>query len=1546
MRKLAMQIQSNLDFLAEAYARRLQAIREYAEMPDLQRTEAARNALQVIAAGLEAGDAHLFTQFVKTIANERVAQGFEIESVHQALNILIDLLEPGLDDLETANFLWRTMVQVQMSLSQVAMERVRTAEQQFRYLADNLAVGIFIHQNGILRYAGREGARLLGYDNPDDLVGRSVFEFVHPQDRERVMDIARSRISGKPVPDQYEARLVKRDGSVIDAQIFSTLTEYEGELATQGVFVDISERKREEASIRRSRESLQALIDSMPFGVMIAGKDKRIRHANRSALASMGYAAEAEVRGRICHETMCPAEADSCPILDLGYQLDRAERILVAKDGRHIPILKSAVPLTLDGEEVLLEAFVDVTEQKRLERQVQDSLERRGRQVETSTEIAQEIAATPVLSELYQKVVTLVKEQFDYYHVQLFLLDEAGDRLVTVAGYGEVGNQLLQQGHFIPLGKGVVGRAGARGRPILSPDVSLDPEWLYHPLLPETKGELAVPVILRRPQDLGTGPLSEAPERKAGKPRGRVLGVLDVQSDRVGSLTDDDRILLEGLCGQIAIAIESTRLRQETEEYLQELEHITRIMSRQGWETFWDRSGPVGYLFNRSAVVPAVDVWTPEVGQAAAQQSFAPPISDSQPVAVAPLKVRSGELIGVLGVQDDPDNPLSHEDLALVESVSQQLAQALEGARLLDEEQRARTLLGMRVNELDCLNDLGRKIDEAPQIPEFLQWVAERIMPAMQYPELCRVAIELQGTVYGVPEALSLSCQIEQKVHIGSEIAGRICIAYTEERSFLDEESALLDDIARRVGDYIENRRLFDETRLRAQQLEALNEVGRAISSVLDLQTLLREIVDSIKGRFGHYFVGILLVEGNEIVFRDGSTIGDAGVRLEPGGRAMDLEHGTGLVVDVARTGQPILVKDTLNDPRYLPVPEMPDTRSELDIPILVRGRVIGVLDVQSDRPFAYGPDDVTLLQSLANQAGVAIENARLFQQTQQRLQELTMLSEVSRALASAPLRREDIANIVAHQFVQVMGVPEASVSLLEPEGGVLRTLADIYRDPTDKEIHHWGEESYTLGDFPATARVMETLQPLVVQANDPEADPLELAYMREYGTQTLVIIPMAVKGQAIGVVELEAWDEERQFPSDELNLAMTLANQAAVALENAHLLAESQRHAEEQVILNEVARVLAAHQDMDSVLEEAYGGVTRLMGATDFCVVLYDPEACEVTLTMTVVDGQVDWLRTARPVGELGLTQHLITTRQPLLIPEHVQERAEQLGLPFLPLIPGRVSVSWLGVPMLIRDEILGAMVVLSHTTPRAFDEHSQALLTAVANQAALALEKVRLLAGTQAALAEVRATHRSYLRQAWQEHLRQREMLERSGFLYDQLEAARAERAVAIPDLWRPEIERALAAGGPIIVHDGNGDEERAGLAVPITLRGQTLGVIGVEAPEGGRQWTEDEVALVEAIGEQLGQALESARLFADTQRSAERERLVSEISARIRASTDIRAILETAAEELGQMLGTSRALVRLTTGGTEAENGNQPSRLAGPAVEGRDPAHEEQG
>jgi len=119
--------------------------------------------------------------------------------------------------------------------------------------------------------------------------------------------------------------------------------------------------------IKEKTVVLQTILDSMPFGVVIVGRDQRIRQINKAALVLIGENLEREIIGRVCNATLCPAEKGKCPILDLGQNLDKSECLLVTKVGGKIPILKTVVPITLEGEGVLLEAFVDITERKKAE---------------------------------------------------------------------------------------------------------------------------------------------------------------------------------------------------------------------------------------------------------------------------------------------------------------------------------------------------------------------------------------------------------------------------------------------------------------------------------------------------------------------------------------------------------------------------------------------------------------------------------------------------------------------------------------------------------------------------------------------------------------------------------------------------------------------------------------------------------------------------------------------------------------------------------------------------------------------------------------------------------------------------------------------------------------------------------------------------------------------------------------------------------------------------------------------------------------------------
>jgi GAF domain-containing protein len=327
--------------------------------------------------------------------------------------------------------------------------------------------------------------------------------------------------------------------------------------------------------------------------------------------------------------------------------------------------------------------------------------------------------------------------------------------------------------------------------------------------------------------------------------------------------------------------------------------------------------------------------------------------------------------------------------------------------------------------------------------------------------------------------------------------------------------------------------------------------------------------------------------------------------------------------------------------------------------------------------------------------------------------------------------------------------------------------------------------------------------------------------------------------------------------------------------------------------VLNDLSQALSAHLSVQAVLNEVYQGASRLLDATDFYVALYDPTRHEITFPLDTTQDELDVFSVIS--ADQGLTGYVIRNRTSLLVEDNLPERMVELGIEMI----GKPSMSWLGAPMIAGDEVLGMLGVQDFTTPRAYDEHSRELLVALANQATNALVNARLFEQTQAALAEVEATQRRYLEQAWSDYAQARAA---SG--YEQ-----SEVGVAPLDETLPEVQQAMRERRTIVL-----DGDASVLVVPVVLRGQPLGALGFKIEGGARKWGVDDVALVEGIGEQFALAAENIRLLDETQRRAARERLTRDITNKMRRAASIEDIVQTAVDELFGALGTSHAFARL--------------------------------
>jgi signal transduction histidine kinase len=244
----------------------------------------------------------------------------------------------------------------------------------------------------------------------------------------------------------------------------------------------------------------------------------------------------------------------------------------------------------------------------------------------------------------------------------------------------------------------------------------------------------------------------------------------------------------------------------------------------------------------------------------------------------------------------------------------------------------------------------------------------------------------------------------EQVVGTLDVLRDRIC-------GFDDTDLLVMQSLAHQVGAAIENARLFQAEKRRAEQFRVIAEIGRRLTQVLDLDELLIEVVTLIQQALGYYYVEIGLIEDDEVVYRHGAGVlwNQPGFHLNPSRVKVGKE---GLSGWAAATGEAVYVPDVKKEPRYLEI-EGSQGRSELVIPIIVKEQVIGVLNALSDCLNGFDDTDLLVMQSLAHQVGAAIENARLFQAEKQRAEQEER-SRLARELHDAVTQTLFSASLIA----------------------------------------------------------------------------------------------------------------------------------------------------------------------------------------------------------------------------------------------------------------------------------------------------------------------------------------------------------------------------------------------------------------------------------------------------------------------------------------------------------------------------------------------------
>lgn len=986
MQQLAAKIRAELPTLTARYAHSLAELPDYAALPAQEHLAASQYDLELLATCLETGDATAFQQYVQERLVKRLAEGFAVEILVKVLTVLEQMLFPLIVDVTTTKFLWATFAKAQRTVMQSVTQRLQSSESQYRQLVSRSPVGIFrTTPAGRITEGNPAFLALTGYDSLAAISELGMVSlYADPAEREQLLALLQAgTVSG------FETDFKRRDGQMIAVSITARLAEDEktGGQFLEGIIQDISERQRME----RDRRQLARAVEAIQDAVVITDVQGAIQFVNAAFLELTGYS-QAEVLGqnpRILKSGRQGDElyADMWRSIAAG-QPWQGEMANQRKDGTYYEAWLTISPIC-DEQTGQPQSFVavqrDITERKKLEEQLQATSEHRARQVALSTEVAQEIATLTDLALLLQRVVTLVKERFGYYHAQIFRHAPARQVMVMASGYGVAGEQMLAAGHALPYGQGLVGTAAATGEPLLATDVTVDANWTPHPNLPETKGELAVPI----------------------KWRSEVLGVLDVQSDVAGALSQDDQLLLVGLCGQIAVAIQNTRLRQETGEHLQELERLMRAMSREGWKAFRQTSEAQGYLFDHSALSPAPELWNREIGWVAEHGEMTGALSSEQPAVVAPLVAR-GEFLGALGVYASPDAPLAAAEVDFVGAVSMPVGQALEDARLFEESRRARLAA-------DRLYNLSQDLNAATSVEKLLQ-VLRR--PAQEKGAAEVALFYLDVDEAGLPTRADLMAAWREADAEGLPVGSQLRLSdFSFTELWVSEPDKVFS-----IADFEQDPRLDDFTRaaLRqfgfgAQVILPLKQAAQWLGFLSfswrgphELGTEERELYYSLINLSVPAVANLRLLSQTQAALAQV----EATHRLYVHERWEEFFSLQGLPF-YERTAQgasrlheeeefPPVVEQAMRErTTVVQTGEGAVAHSSLVAPITLRGEVIGALGLENEGR-EWSAEERTLIDAVTTQLGLALENARLLEESQRRAARERLIGGIASRLRAA----------------------------------------------------------------------------------------------------------------------------------------------------------------------------------------------------------------------------------------------------------------------------------------------------------------------------------------------------------------------------------------------------------------------------------------------------------------------------------------------------------------------------------------------------------------
>jgi len=568
---------------------------------------------------------------------------------------------------------------------------------------------------------------------------------------------------------------------------------------------------------------------------------------------------------------------------------------------------------------------------------------------------------------------------------------------------------------------------------------------------------------------------------------------------------------------------------------------------------------------------------------------------------------------------------------------------------------------------------------------------------------------------------------------------GTVVLVGQKPRKLTPEEVRLLTSMGDQIGVAVENTTLFEETVARAKELSALYDVAATLNQSLEPNLVLKEVLQKFLEvtRFDAVRIYLLGPDGQELQLK-----AHVGIGPELASETSVYPMGSGISSKVFEEGKVAFFEDIQTDPQYDLLAKNKKTRevgfrAYIAIPLKAKEKIIGVMNFLSYNAHEFSAKDIALLTSMANQIGVALENAALFEQVRTRSQQLAALNTVA-ATVNQSLEIDVILKETLEKVVEILGFDAGWLHIVDPSGKglYLRAQKGISHELSQALAHRGMGEGIS-------GKVAETGEPLVFE--DIQTDPRYFQITKKQvallaGFRAEGCFPIRSKEKLFGSLTLASCNPYH-FSPDELQLIHSIASEIGVGVENARLFEETVKSAQELSVLYTVTSTVNQSLDLDRVLQEVIEKITETFRFDTTRIYLLDPRTDELHIRASYPDNREDMNRVRLFRRGEGIVGKVAETGEPMIFedlrsdPRYREssstKNTQRTGNNFLAVFPIMAKLRSVGT------------IACNGRTPRRLTASEIQLITSMADHIGVAIENANLFYETKQKSVELEKTN-----------------------------------------------------------------------------------------------------------------------------------------------------------------------------------------------------------